>query len=47
MCAQVRLSVVQRKNLRIIVNTGPEVTLFEYTFGVKNKSFVHIAISYS
>ena len=26
MCVQVKLSVNQRKNLRIFVNTGPEVT---------------------
>ena len=28
MCVQVRPSVIQRKILRIFVNTGPEVTFF-------------------
>ena len=44
MCAQVRLSVIQRKILRMFVNTGPEVTFcIGCNSGVKNKSFVHIA----
>ena len=48
MCAQVRQSVIQRKILRIFVNTDPEVTsVCGCNCGVKNKSFVHIAISYS
>ena len=32
MCAQVRQSVIQRTNLRMFVNTAPEVTFCIWTF---------------
>ena len=35
MCAKVRLSVVQRKILRIFVNTGPEVTFCQKILRIK------------
>ena len=50
MCAQVRLRVIQRKILKMFVNTGPKcLSVFGCNSGVKYmyKRFVHIAISYS
>ena len=48
MGAQVRLSVIQRKILKIFVNTDPEVTFCIWMqFWCQEKEFVHTAIPYS